>query len=242
MLDVDVGVFGGLDRLPEYQNIAVDARRLATLDVTLAFADVRNSLGAVDDEAGTTWTVAGNTQYVNGALIPRVRADFARGVALPAGHSSIWFRQWAGFSPRSRVQPFANFYFGGFGNNYVDTGNEKRYRESFAFPGVNINETGGRNFLKSMVELNLPPVRFARIGTPGFHATWMRPALFTSALVTNLDAPAERRALVNAGAQLDVRLSLLSVLDLTVSVGGGVAFEHAQAPRREVMVSLKVLR
>jgi hypothetical protein len=104
----------------------------------------------------------------------------------------------------------ANFYFGGFGNNYVDAGNEKRYREWYAFPGVNINGVGGRNFLKSMIELNLPPVRFAHIGTPGFHATWMRPALFATALVTDVDAASARRLLVNAGAQLDFRLSLLS--------------------------------
>ena len=60
-------------------------------------------------------------------------------------------------------------------------------------------------------------------------------------LATNVDAPLARRAIVNAGAQLDVRLSLLSVLDLTVSVGGGIAFEQGHAPKREGMVSLKVL-
>jgi len=241
-LDVDADLLGDLDRLPEYQNVAVDVRRLASFDVALAFSDVRNSLGSVDDESGMTWTLRGDARYVNQAFIPRLRADFARGVALPAGHSSLWFRQSAGFSPRSRELPFANFYFGAFGNNYVDTGNEKRYRESYALPGVELNEIGGRNFVKSMVELNLPPVRFAHAGTPGFHATWMRSALFTTALVTDLDAASVRRTLVNAGAQLDVHLSLLSVLDLTVSAGGAIAFEPGRAPRREVMVSLKVLR
>ena len=72
----------------------------------------------------------GDARYVNGALIPRIRADIAVGVALPAGHSSIWFRQSAGLFAPDRDLPFANFYFGGFGNNYVDAGNEKRYRES----------------------------------------------------------------------------------------------------------------
>ena len=75
-----------------------------------------------------------------------------------------------------RAQPFANFFFGGFGNNYVDRGEEKRYREYYAFPGAQLNQLGGRNFLKSMVELNLPPWRFRHAGTPGLHGTWMRPA------------------------------------------------------------------
>ena len=85
------------------------------------------------------------------------------------------------------AEPFANFFFGGFGNNYVDHADEKRYREYYAFPGVDLNEIGGRNFLKSTVELNLPPWRFQRVGRPGFYATWMRPALFVTGLATNLD-------------------------------------------------------
>jgi hypothetical protein len=239
--DVNAALLGGLDRVPEYQNVAADVRRLAALDARLMFTDVQHSLGSVDDETGTRWTIRGDARYVNGQLVPRIHADFARGLALPAGHSSLWFRHWAGFSPRSRDLAFANFYFGGFGNNFVDAGHEKRYRESYAFPGVGINGTGGRNFVKSMMELNLPPVRFAHAGTPGLHATWMRPALFMTALVTDMDAPA-RRPLANAGAQVDFRLSLLSVLEATVSVGGAIAFEPGDAPRRELMVSLKVLR
>ena len=97
----------------------------------------------------------------------RVRGSFDRGIALPVGHSSIWFRQAAGFSPHDRDEPFANFFFGGFGNNYVDRGDEKRYRETYSMPGAELNEIGGRNFVKSMVELNLPPLRFQRLGTPG---------------------------------------------------------------------------
>jgi hypothetical protein len=35
---------------------------------------------------------------------------------------------------------------------------------------------------------------------------------------------------------------MLSTLDLTLSVGGAVAYEQGAAPRREAMVSLKILR
>jgi hypothetical protein len=35
---------------------------------------------------------------------------------------------------------------------------------------------------------------------------------------------------------------MLSVMDLTFSVGGAIAFEDAQLPRREAMFSLKLLR
>ena len=89
---------------------------------------------------------------------------------------------------------------------------------------------------------NLPPWRFRRAGTPGFYATWARPAVFVTGLATNLDAEAARRTAVSVGGQLDFRLSLISTLDLTVSVGGAVALEDGYGPRREAMFSLKILR
>ena len=85
-------------------------------------------------------------------------------------------------------------------------------------------------------------MRFEHVGTPGFYATWLRPAVFVGGLATNLDDSPSRRVLFSAGAQLDVRLSALSVLDLTLSLGGAVAVERGYAPRPELMLSLKVLR
>jgi hypothetical protein len=92
------------------------------------------------------------------------------------------------------------------------------------------------------MEWNLPPVYFRRAGTPGLYLTWMRPAVFVTGLVTNLDAAGIRRTVSDIGGQLDFRLHMLSTLDLTLSVGGAVAYEQGAAPRREAMVSLKILR
>jgi WD40-like Beta Propeller Repeat len=241
-LDLDGSLSGNLDQLPEYQNVAVDINALGTLDATLKFSDVRNSLGNVDDETGVRWNFNAQGYIVHGSFIPRFRGDYHRGFALPLGHSSIWFRESGGFSPRDRSEPLANFFFGGFGNNYVDHADEKRYREYYAFPGADLNEIGGRNYLKSTVELNLPPWRFQRAGKPGFYATWMRPALFVTGLATDLDDENIRRTAIDAGGQLDFRFTMLSVLDMTLSVGGAVAFEDGHQPRREAMISLKVLR
>ena len=70
-------------------------------------------------------------------------------LAVPAGHSSIWLRSAAGLSPGDLDDPFANFYFGAFGNNWVDHRDEKRYRDVYSFPGASLNEIAGRNFVKS---------------------------------------------------------------------------------------------
>ena len=135
----------------------------------------------------------------------------------------------AGFSPQRRGEPFANFYFGGFGNNYVDHQDEKRYREYYALPGVELNEIGGRNFVEVGRRMeSAAGATSARAGTPGFYLTWMRPAIFAGGLVTNLDAAGIRRTVSDVGGQLDFRLNMLSTLDLTLSVGGAVAYERGR--------------
>jgi hypothetical protein len=240
--DLSGALAGNLDRLPEFQNVPVDIGTLVTLKAGLTFTDVRNSLGYVDEEMGRKWSVELRSDIVDGSVFPRVLGTFDRGAALPLGHSSIWLRTAAGFSPRDGTQPFANFFFGGFGNNYVDRGDEKRYRHVESLPGAELNEVPGRNFAKATAEWNLPPWRFRRLGTPGLHATWLRPALFATTLGTNLDDRASRRAAMALGGQFDIRFTVLSNQEMTLSFGGAVALERGYGPRREAMVSLKVLR
>ena len=222
----------------------MDVNHLTTIDAKLAFTDVRNSLGSVDDETGTqverrrSRPTSSTARSSRGSAPTTIAGSRCRRATRRSGSAS----RRASRRTIAR-EPFANFFFGGFGNNYVDHGDEKRYREYYGFPGAELNEIGGRNFVKSMVEWNLPPWRFRRVGTPGFYATWMRPALFVTGLATNLDDAVDAADVaVDAGAQLDFRFSMLSVLDLTLSVGGAMAFEDGHAPRREAMISLKVLR
>lgn len=241
-LDVSVRAAFNLDRLPEYQNVAVDVSRLITADVKLSDQDFRSSLGHVDDETGRRWSIEAEGNQVNGSFVPIFQGTFDRSLAVPAGHSSMWLRSAAGFSPGNLDDPFANFYFGAFGNNYVDHRDEKRYRQVYSFPGASLNEIGGRTFVKSMLEWNAPPIRFTRVGMPGFYASWARPAIFIGALGTNVDVPDARRVLTDIGGQLDFRFGLLSTLELTVSVGAGAAFESGYAPRHEAMFSVKILK
>jgi hypothetical protein len=241
-LDVEGRIAAKLDRLPEYQNIDVDVNRLASIQASLSFTNVRHSLGYVDDEAGNKWSAVAKTDEVDQTAFPSVYGTYDAGAALPLGHSSVWLRNAAGFSPRDAALPFANFYFGGFGNNWVDYRDEKRYHEWYSFPGAELNEIAGANFIKSTAEWNLPPIRFQRIGTPGLYAAWLRPAIFVGGLATNLNRPELRHVVTDTGGQIDVRIGALSVLELTASVGGAIAFETGHAPRRELMFSLKVLR
>jgi hypothetical protein len=204
--------------------------------------NTRHSLGYVDEEKGYLWEAGVREDVAAGKGYFGAWAGLDLGFGLPIGHSSVWVRSSAGLSPGDIAEPYSSFYFGGFRNNWVDHREEKRYRESSAFPGVEINEVSGRNYARSMLEWNLPPLRFRRLGTPSLYATWLRPAVFATVLATNLDDPALRRTLGNVGGQLDLRFTLLSRLDMTLSAGYAWAFEGGSRPRDEVMVSLKVLR
>jgi hypothetical protein len=241
-LDLSGRVAGNLDQLPDYQNVPVDVGTLVTLKAALGYSYVRNSLGYVDEETGRKWSIELTTDVADGEAFPKLFGTFDRGIGLRLGHSSFWVRTAAGYSPRSRTEAFSNFFFGGFGNNYVDHGDEKRYRHLESFPGVELNAIPGRNFAKGTLEWNLPPWRFARLGTPGLHATWIRPAVFVTGLTTNVDARAFRRTAISAGGQVDVRFTVLSNLDMTFSAGAAIAAEQGRPPGREAMFSLKVLR
>ena len=234
--------WGGLEALPDFQNVPVSVERLFSARARLRYRDLRSSLGHVDDEKGIEWRLFLDQDVVQGRGFLRAHGDLDLGLALPRGHSSVWLRSSAGYSPGDRDQPYSNFFFGGFGNNWVDRGAEKRYREHYSFPGLELSEASGTSYVKSMVEWNLPPLRFRRTGTPGFYLTWARPAVFTTALVANPGEAGRRRTLTNVGTQVDFRLSILSALDMTLSAGYAAAFESGRRARREAMVSLKVLK
>lgn len=233
---------GNLDQLPQYQNVAVKVDRLYSGEAELSYTNVRSSLGHVDDEKGQVWSTVFQTDYVNASVFTRLFGHYDTGWALPAGHSSVWVRTAAGVSPQRASEPFANFYFGGFGNNYVDRREIKRYREYYAFPGARLNEISGRNFVRSLVEWALPPIRFSRLGTPGFYLSFLRAALFVGGLVTNFDRAAPRAAAATAGGQIDLRFTMISALDLTLSVGAGVRMQQGVPARGEAMVSLALLK
>ncbi|HEY3055882.1 MAG TPA: hypothetical protein VGK31_08130 [Thermoanaerobaculia bacterium] len=230
--------YGGLDTLPEYQNIAAPFREYATLRGGLDYKDLRKTIGAVDFERGHDWSVAASASTVHSDFFPRVYATYERGFLLPLEHSSLWLRGAGGKSWGDRTNVFANFYFGGFGNNWIDWREVRRYRDYYSFPGLDLNEAGGNEFAKGSVEWTLPPVRFRRVGVPSLYANWARLAVFSSALTTRGEV---RENVHDAGAQVDLSLVMFSNLESMFSAGYATAFAKGDRSN-EIMVSLKLLR
>ena len=241
-LSTSLDHYSDMDRLPRYQNVPVTFDKFSAFGLDLRRSNLRGSLGKVDDEKGFSWHFGTRVNYVNSDAIPQVVGGFDFGFALPWKHSSIWLRNATGFAFGEPNDEFANFYFGGFGNNYVDRGSVKRYRDYYAMPGFELNEISGRNFHRAMLEWNLPPIRFERLGTPGFYVSWARPALFASALTTNLDYRSVRREVQNAGIQVDFEFTILTRLTMMLSAGYAKGFgDSIIDDDEEFMLSLKIL-
>jgi len=252
---MDLRVFAdgwrGLERLPDAENVATTAGfdQLAGLGAELTERDLRASIGAVDNETGWQWRatgVANGVRFVRGGRATWQRypsGELAADLGAPFGppHASLWLHVAGGAASGARDDPFANFFFGGFGNNVVDHGEPKRFRDPASFPGIDIDAASGTRFARVQVEADLPPLRFDRLGTPAFYASWLRPSLFATALSANPDHADTRRTLGDAGIQCDVRFALWTQQPLTLSFGYARAFERRASSTGEWMTSLKVL-
>jgi hypothetical protein len=267
-MDVSLSYYGGLERLPEFQNITTSFGQFFSLSTMLSYQRTLHSLGAVDHEKGFRWQLGTFTNTIaenvgdQRIVFPRVFQNLDYGIALPIKHSSVWLRSSVGYSFSPVREPLGNFYFGGFGNNWIDYRANRRYRSYHTFPGVDLNGIGGTNFTRLLVEWVTPPVRFRRAGVTSLYANWMQLSLFSTGIITNLDKPVwitstvtgengtetervrQQNRFYNAGAQVDMRISLFSIMDATLSFGYAMAWDYdvKSFSSDEFMVSLKIFR
>lgn len=233
--------YSGLATLPGAQNVTVSADELLTAESGLYFQDLRRSLGAVEDEKGLSASAVLALGRMAGRVVTQPRLRLDAGLPLPGdAHASLWSRTALGSTGGSAALPIAAHYFGGFGNNRIDDGPVRRYREPGSLPGFDIDAVSGRSYLRQMVELNLPPVVFASLGTPGLHLQSLRSSVFAIGLWTD-PLGDERVRHTSLGAQADARFSVLHWYDMSLSIGWAVGATAGRRVGHEWMVSLKLL-
>jgi hypothetical protein len=240
-LEFDLNYYRGLDTLPDNQNVSVFLiSDILTAKAGLFYTDTRKSLGAVDHEKGWRWDIRAQVDHAQGETIPKLRGGLDFGFALPWKHSSIWMYTAAGSADGERIIPLTNTYFGGFGNNWVDDGEVKRYREYDSMPGWEIGEIVGKSYAKATLEWNLPPLLFRQVGTPSLFLKHARTAFFVSGLRTDPGKFYERNV-ASVGLQVDFEFTLAHRLPMTFSVGYAAGYEDGKKRDDEWMLSLKVL-
>jgi hypothetical protein len=151
----------------------------------------------------------------------------------------VWLRSSAGKVFGDATDPFANFYFGAFGNNWIDKGDFSRYRYYYSFPGFQIDQIGAQSFAKSLAEWDVTPLHFKDFGTTKLYSNWARLALFTGALGAN-PASDQRTGYFDGGAQIDFRLVWFSQIKSTFSTGFAAGSDSSGNTGHEFMFSLKI--
>lgn len=237
----DLAHYDDIDTLPGAQTVGTDFTRLTTAEVGLRYTDLKRSLGAIDDERGVTASLVAYGSAANSQWVPQWIGTFDIGRPLPVPNTSVWLRSAAGAAYGDPEDPLANFYFGGFGNNWVDNGLVPRYRNFDALPGFEINERQALRFVREMVEVNLPPVFFESLGRPDFHLSSLRPAVFVAGLWTDPDRGTSEARLGSVGVQADLGFRILHWYDMTLSAGFAWGFEGRDFAGTEFMLSLKIL-
>jgi hypothetical protein len=207
----------------------------------LRYTNTTKALGGVDHEKGFAARIVAAGDEAEGHVFPRLYGGFDLGTALPWSNSSAWLYASAGtVGGRRHLNPLAAYYFGAFRNNYVDDRPEKRYREMESFPGFEIDEIAARRFARATGEINLPPIRFAEVGTPAFYLSYIRPAVFAGAMATD-DQLREGHRYYDLGTQLDLNFTVMLRLPMTFSVGAAAGWQDGHYRKTEWLASLKIM-
>jgi len=82
---------------------------------------------------------------------------------------------------------------------------------------------------------------FESAGTPSLYLNWLRPSVFVAGLWANPGNAAVRTTYTSAGAQADLRFSVLHWYEMTLSIGWAVGYQGSRRAGDEWMISLKIM-
>jgi hypothetical protein len=236
---VNSAVYLGLEQLPAAQNVS-SPKNVFSAEAGMKYSNTRKSLGGVDHEKGVAWRTTAGMDSDFHDQFPRITGEIDYGVPLPWNNASAWLYGSAGIIAGTKSSPLGSFYFGSFRNNYVDNRPEKRYRELESFPGFEIDQIDARRFAKLIGEVNLPPIRFAEVGTPSIYLSYARPALFAGTMLTH-DAAGENHDYMTVGGQVDFAFTAALRLPMIFSIGVAEGFADGHREKTEFLASLKIM-
>ena len=236
---IRLSYWGDLKILPNYQNINFKADRLLNVMANINYSFLRTSLGGVETEQGVDYKIYLTNELVDGLSFTKIFGQASFGQLLPIRNSSVWLRLYAGKSFGEENNPFNYFYFGGFGNNYLDMYSVSRYREAESLPGRVINELAGNTYFKGLLEWNLPPVRFKKFGILPLYFTHCRLSMFAGAVGLSDESLLHFYKAATFGTQLDFELSLFYLMKAHLSFGYAVSAAQKLLSSDEFMISLK---
>ena len=170
---------------------------------------------------------------VNGEITPQVRGTLDFGFPLPLPHSSIWLRSAAGVRQRRPQQHRREFLLRRLRQQLCrQTSRSSAIASTTRCPASRSTRSAGSNFVREMVEWNLPPFVFESVGTPGFHLTLAAAGDLRRRRCGR--TPATRRSARTtraSAARSTCSFSVLHWYDMTLSVGYAVGLPGRASAR-----------
>ncbi len=194
----------------------------------LESADLRRSIGSVDNEEGTKWTATLMTFHINPKQFKHVggiHLEWERYTTWACPHNIFVLNLSAGARHTEKRLAQGKFYFGGFGNRYLENEPVEQYRKVFRFPGVQIYDLVTDRFSKVSIENKLPPLRFGNAYLGHHCLTHIDATLFSQCLAIDRNW---RGIWLDAGMQINLHLKHWFNLESTISFGFAKAWNRYQ--------------
>ena len=222
--------------------VPVDNPDFAVFESSISSKNVRKALGSVDNEFGSEWKLTVSTLGMSPQkpqLSGGLYGEWGQFLTWMRPHNILHVKAAAGYVYGRKNLFLAKYYFGGFGNQYLENKPVKQYRDVFRFPGIPYNSLYGDYFTKIMIEHNLPPLRLSGLKLGQHFLSYIDASWFSQGLMTN--GPGANQW-VNLGGQVNFVFSHWFNLESTISIGAARAWNNLGASSQEVFVSLKLLK
>lgn len=181
--------------------------------------NLRRTIGSIDYEVGdhyrfTVMGFASNPDYpqYSGAIF----GEWSHYTLFAFPHNVLHFKTGAGYHYKNEDLLEAQFFFGGFGNRYVEDEPVKQFEKIFRFPGVPIYSIVTDRFFKVMIENSFPPIRFDNVSIGNHYLKNINLAIYSQALVTG---SFQSNKWIDVGTQINFVFSHWFNLESTISTG-----------------------
>lgn len=237
----DLTFYHGMTSIHE-NFIAVEHADFAVLTSRINSQNTRRSIGSADSEHGGEWALSlsvlgwnpSKPKYISG-----INGEWGRYFTWASPHNVFHLKAAAGYRHNREDLAQGRFYFGGFGNRLLENRPVKQFRDAFSFPGTPVFHLSGNNFGKILLENNLPPWRFSKIGLGSHLLSHLDASLFSQGLYIHYP---DSQTLINVGAQMNFVFEHWYNLESTLSLGAARAWDLKGGASEEWFISFKVLR
>jgi hypothetical protein len=132
----------------------------------------------------------------------------------------------------------SRFYFGGFGNREVENTDVKQYRKVFRLPGIPIYNLSATQFVKILLENNLPPIRFDFLSIGNHYLSHIDASVYSQFLYAGIE---KFESWYDLGGQVNIVFKHWFNLESTFSAGIAKAWK-GKTNSWESFLSLKLLK